>query len=88
MAETHETPKQRAGFSRRHLTSAAHEEARARYLADDARKRADAAERAEARKSRTPAEQLAMLNERLGNGAGAVRERARLRVPISTPNRK
>jgi hypothetical protein len=40
-------------------------------------------ERQEIRNKRTPQEQLKILDERFGDGKGAVRERARLRVLIA-----
>lgn len=45
------------------------------------KRRAD--ERDRERAKRTPAEQLAILDERLGEGVGAVRERARLEAQIN-----
>lgn len=39
-------------------------------------------ERIEARANRTPAEQIAVLDQRLGNGKGAKRERARLQAQL------
>jgi len=45
-------------------------------------RRQDAADMAEARAARSPQEQLALLDHRLGNGVGAVRERARLHAQM------
>jgi hypothetical protein len=42
----------------------------------------EAQERAEVRASRSPEEQLAVLDKRLGKGKGAQRERARLQALI------
>lgn len=41
-----------------------------------------AAERQQARQSLTPRQQLAILDERLGKGVGAAKERARLQALI------
>jgi hypothetical protein len=43
------------------------------------------AERAEERLSRTPQQQLEILDARLGDGSGAVRERAHLQELIDNP---
>jgi len=43
-----------------------------------ARRREEAAERQEAREGRTAEQQVALLDQRLGKGVGAERERARL----------
>jgi hypothetical protein len=50
------------------------------YKADE--RRSLAIENAEARAKRTPKQQLALLDERLGKGVGATRERARLQAEI------
>lgn len=74
--------KQRGRFSRRHETSEEHSEATAAYLAEhgpEARQR-KADERELARSERSPKEQLAFLDRRLGIGQGARKERARLQA--------
>lgn len=71
-------PKPKKTFSRRHSTSSAHEAHRARWRQRQADKRSGIEARATARARRSPADQLAMLDARLGAGVGAVRERARL----------
>lgn len=65
-------------FSRRHQTGEAHADARrAREEKRTARFRS-AKERQEAAAQREPQEQLRRLDERLGVGVGAKKERARL----------
>lgn len=54
-----------------------------------ARRKAVAEENARARAERSPSQQLALLNEKLGDGEGAVRERARLQRLIEhAPERR
>lgn len=69
-------------FSRRHETSEAHKKASAVYQAERGKKarQLKAQTRQEVRSQRTPQEQLAELDQRLGNGQGASRERSRLQV--------
>lgn len=65
-------------FSRRHQSDAEH---RAEQAERDAYRQTMAlniADRAAARAERTPKEQIAVLDQRLGVGQGAKRERARL----------
>ena len=74
------------GFSRRHETNEAHLNASAAYLAEhgeEARQR-KADERQAVREVRSPKEQLSILDERLGNGQGAQKERARLAALITS----
>lgn len=47
-------------------------------------RRQEAQERAEVRAQRSPQEQLAVLDKRLGKGQGAARERARLQKLIDS----
>lgn len=71
-------------FSRRHATNEAYREASATYLAEhgvEARER-KADEREKIRDARSPKEQLAVLDKRLGSGKGARKERARLQALI------
>lgn len=79
------TPEKKKQFSRRHATGEAHKEAQATYLAEHGREahQRKAGERKEARDARTPQEQLKVLDERLGVGQGAKKERARLKSLIS-----
>ena len=66
--------------SRNHLTSAEQTAAHEAYCSEHGRaarcRKAD--EREAARAARTPEEQIALLDRRLGVGQGATRERARL----------
>jgi hypothetical protein len=70
----------RGNFSRRHVTREAHDQAVAAYQAvhgpEARRKRA--MERSHLRASRTPQQQLELLDQRLGNKQGAGKERQRL----------
>ena len=76
-------------FSWRHQTSEAHEAAQIRRQAREAEWQATMEENAQARAQRSPAQQLAVLDKRLGKGKGAVRERARLAAQIEgRKNRK
>jgi len=71
-------------FSRKHTTNEAHKEAHNAYLAEhgvEARER-KADEREKIRDARSPKEQLAVLDKRLGSGKGARKERSRLQALI------
>ena len=71
--------------SRRHVTSAEQTAAHEAYCGEhgrDARCR-KADEREGARAARTPEEQIALLDRRLGVGQGATRERVRLHALIA-----
>lgn len=72
-------------FSRRHETSTAHLAAQTRWQAEHGKesKREMGVERQAERASRTPQEQIAILDRRLGVGQGATRERAKLATLIS-----
>lgn len=78
-------PKPKGWYSRRHEDTAPHSKATATYLnyhGPNARRQgADA--RLAIRATRSPQEQLRVLDERLGVGKGASRERARLKHLIS-----
>jgi hypothetical protein len=65
-------------FSRRHRTNENHLNAKAKAEAKVSDFHLMAQENAESRAKRSPAEQLAELDARLGKGQGAKRERARL----------
>lgn len=65
-------------FSRDHQTSEAHLQASRAREERDRKKFFGPEERAKVRAERTPQEQLAVLDARLGVGIGAKKERARL----------
>lgn len=65
-------------FSRRHKDAGPHMAAKARNLAELAAHFERRDRLATERAARTPQEQLAELDARLGRGQGAIRERARL----------
>lgn len=76
--------KKKGWHSRRHETSRENGDARAAYQKEhgpEARQR-KADEREETRDARSPREQLGLLDQRLGVGIGARRERARLQAQI------
>lgn len=78
--------KPKGWFSRRHSTGQEHDKAATAYKAEhgpEARQR-KADERDQLRATRSPEEQLAVLDQRLGVGQGARRERARLQALIKT----
>lgn len=77
--------KPKGWHSRRHESPAAHYAATERYQAEHgpAARRAKAETRMEATIGRTPEEQLARLDARLGYGLGAAKERARLMTAVA-----
>ncbi len=70
-------------FSRDHQTSEAHMQAHRTREERDRKKFFGPEERAKARTNRTPQEQLAVLDARLGKGIGAKKERAILTKMIA-----
>lgn len=73
-------PEKRPGwFSWRHATNQEHEAAKVRRLERVATQQAASNARDLMRLQRSPKEQLALLDRRLGIGRGAVKERARLK---------
>lgn len=75
-------PKPQGWFSRRYQTAEKHIEAQQKREAKVEAYFARFNERVQARANRTPAQQIAMLDQRLGKGKGAKRERARLEALI------
>ena len=73
-----EDSKKKGWFSKRYQTSAAYLLSKERRLQKEYDQFADAADRARERNLRTPEEQLAVLDKRLGKDVGAKRERKRL----------
>lgn len=71
-------------FSRRHGTREAHEAAREGYQSRHSKPARQGVAEANqgARSARTPEQQLAFLDSKLGKGVGAKRERARLQAMI------
>lgn len=69
-------------FSRRYQTDEEHKEARNAREANEAGKQQAAQERQKMAAERTPEEQLRRLDERLGKGMGAKKERVRLEASI------
>lgn len=80
-----EGKKSKGWFSRRHQTAEAHQAAVGKYLAEHGRtaRKQGADERNAYRASLSPAQQLIELDRRLGNGVGAVKERARLSALVA-----
>lgn len=76
-------PKKAGGwFSRKHRTAAAHLKAKAEKAKHVENHLEAIAQRQADRKNRSDVEQLKLLDERLGEGIGAKKERARLRKRI------
>ena len=81
---THDLAKAAGNFSRRNRTTAAHFAHRDKWdtFKTPEGHAASAKIRQEERDKLTPAQQLKVLNERLGKGLGAEKERARLQKAI------
>ena len=75
-------------YSRKHKTSEAHIEAQQEKSARWLEQIKFHEEMLAARAERTPQEQLNVLDERLGTGRGAKKERARLKLMIGDRNAK
>ncbi len=73
-------PKQEGWFSKRYKTSAPHHAAQVAKAARVARGVATMIRNGLERAARSPREQLAVLDSRLGSGRGAKRERQRLKA--------
>lgn len=80
-----ESKKPKGWFSRRFQTSEMRNVAVGKYLAEHGReaRTRKAGERAEARAKRSPKDQLAELDRRLGKDIGAKNERARLSALVT-----
>ncbi|MBI2109284.1 MAG: hypothetical protein HYT93_03890 [Parcubacteria group bacterium] len=78
MFGTSQEAKKEGWFSRRHRTSEAHDNVRNMRENKRIAKLKDARKRNEAAANRSPCEQIRRLDERLGSGIGAKKERARL----------
>ncbi|MBI4068468.1 hypothetical protein HY413_03625 [Candidatus Kaiserbacteria bacterium] len=81
--ETSKIAKANRWFSRRHSNRDAHEEVRSVREHRRLKKVADADVRMAYAAARTPQEQLARLDAKLGKGIGAVKERAKLVARIA-----
>lgn len=83
--------KQPGWYSNRHKTAEAHNDWRARRDARVVVWEETMRENERARAKRTPQQQITVLDERLGKGKGAVKERKRLKAQIERakkPKRK
>lgn len=83
MFTTVQKAKKAGWFSRRNHTSEAHEKARQTREDERITKFQNAQKRNEEAANRPPCEQLHRLDQRLGAGVGAKKERARLKALIS-----
>ena len=88
--EYSQSNKRSGWFSNRYQTAAAHLSAKEVKIAKETAWIQGIAKRAEDRRERTPQQQIAVLDKRLGEGIGAKRERKRLARQIANaiPNKK
>ena len=70
------------GFSKKHETAEAHNESKARRVANEQAQFEDMLERDRAARARSPREQIARLDSLLGKNKGAAKERKRLQARL------